>query len=767
MDALQTYLDSQYKDDCNRRREVLSLMRRVLPLFPKTFTTDGWPYECSPDTIAPSVEKISIATVAMTASALRQTLLLDLPKEIYTDCLSADGNDKGKNAISATVNSAAKRLLKNDNKRKTFSSNTYGKKNVFTLSWYHELFELFNQDELRDLLQSKEECDTFKAAVQWSSERLSVIFDAVQKKIAIPFNEGDPSIDSRHAFPMLKAIRLYNSLNKTAPGKTANTIREQLISLGAQFEAIIHRCLSLSKLDNSRFDAAELVFTLESYLLCRTVQFNMDGIPDINTSLLCDNALLENVFSTLVEQQTISTYWMPLRPFISQSQGFALLPLSVEIMLSLLRIFKLLGPDGGKLFAKYHIVFDRYTEWVKTRLTPIYDKDTDDIFYGWSSEHIYRPDVIHVWQSSQILLFLAEYYVMLQKKIASDGLAAAKLFVKMPGKKDSDSDKYWNTTPLGSNMVHGKIHDIISESEEGDQSASFLLFGPPGTGKTYLAEQVSVLKQWPLLELSPSDFTAEGIEKLENKAKNLFTILCEQRDIVILFDEIDRLLLNRDSEAYKDQSDMFQVMVASLLVKFKQLRETPHIIFLVCTNYGHRLDPAIIRPGRIDRKILVLPIDLDQRIKQAKKIIEKHNEDHPNDRIDLEISSEIGKKTVLFSYGEIKQLTERVCKNKGVEIEKIVSEFVPTISLKRYQEQLFDKDKQLLHSHDLPLEEILLLAYIIYQCRNLSDEEIELVECIVPKYQQDALDRITAVMGESVSNNVKEMVSNRYIHTPA
>jgi hypothetical protein len=77
---------------------------------------------------------------------------------------------------------------------------------------------------------------------------------------------------------------------------------------------------------------------------------------------------------------------------------------------------------------------------------------------------------------------------------------------------------------------------------------------------------------WELVILSPSDFIERGDQGVEARAKVIFNSLQEISEKVVLFDEIDRLLLDRDSPEYARQDDIFQFMTPSMLTKLRTLR---------------------------------------------------------------------------------------------------------------------------------------------------------------------------------------------------
>jgi hypothetical protein len=100
---------------------------------------------------------------------------------------------------------------------------------------------------------------------------------------------------------------------------------------------------------------------------------------------------------------------------------------------------------------------------------------------------------------------------------------------------------------------------------------------------------------------------------VEARAKAIFQTLEAQSDIVILFDELDAFLLDRDSNYYFRQDTLFQFLTPGMLTKINGLREAEKSLFIIATNYANRIDPAIKRPGRIDHQYLLLPPDLGKR----------------------------------------------------------------------------------------------------------------------------------------------------------
>ena len=99
-----------------------------------------------------------------------------------------------------------------------------------------------------------------------------------------------------------------------------------------------------------------------------------------------------------------------------------------------------------------------------------------------------------------------------------------------------------------------------------------LLYGPPGTGKSSSVRLLASALQWPLTVITPSNFITHGEQQVEATAKALFDVLDMQSNMVVLFDEIDRLILDRRNADYHRQGDMFQLMTPSMLTKLETLR---------------------------------------------------------------------------------------------------------------------------------------------------------------------------------------------------
>lgn len=156
---------------------------------------------------------------------------------------------------------------------------------------------------------------------------------------------------------------------------------------------------------------------------------------------------------------------------------------------------------------------------------------------------------------------------------------------------------------------------VVQPSETG---VSALLYGPPGSGKTYLVKQLAAALDWPLVELNPGSFLTEGTEFIEYRARHVFETLMRLDHAVIFFDECDELLLDREQQDPGNRN-ILSFVTACMLPKFQELHDARAVVFVVATNYVARIDKAMRRPGRVD--LLLLYDRPDQRARRM--ILEK------------------------------------------------------------------------------------------------------------------------------------------------
>lgn len=143
-----------------------------------------------------------------------------------------------------------------------------------------------------------------------------------------------------------------------------------------------------------------------------------------------------------------------------------------------------------------------------------------------------------------------------------------------------------------------------------------LLVGPPGTGKTLLAKAVAGEAKVPFFSLSGSDFVEMYVGVGASRVRDLFKQAEENAPCIVFIDEIDSIGKSRDSR-YGGNDEREQTLNA-LLAEMDGFDTSKGILILAATNRPEVLDPALLRPGRFDRRVIVNTPDLKGRIETLK-----------------------------------------------------------------------------------------------------------------------------------------------------
>jgi ATP-dependent metallopeptidase hflB len=158
-----------------------------------------------------------------------------------------------------------------------------------------------------------------------------------------------------------------------------------------------------------------------------------------------------------------------------------------------------------------------------------------------------------------------------------------------------------------------------------------LLVGPPGTGKTLLAKAVAGEANVPFFSLSGSDFVEMFVGLGASRVRSLFKQAQEQAPCIIFIDEIDAIGKSRDSRM--GGNDEREQTLNQLLSEMDGFDSSKGLLILAATNRPEILDPALLRPGRFDRRVIVERPDLKGRI----AILKVHSKGvHMDETVDLE-----------------------------------------------------------------------------------------------------------------------------------
>ena len=140
-----------------------------------------------------------------------------------------------------------------------------------------------------------------------------------------------------------------------------------------------------------------------------------------------------------------------------------------------------------------------------------------------------------------------------------------------------------------------------------------LLVGPPGTGKTLLAKAVAGEAEVPFFSISGSDFVEMFVGMGAAKVRDLFKQANEKAPCIVFIDEIDTIGKKRDGSGMGGGNDEREQTLNQLLTEMDGFDGSKGVVILAATNRPDSLDPALLRPGRFDRRIPVELPDLQGR----------------------------------------------------------------------------------------------------------------------------------------------------------
>ncbi|MCE8426415.1 MAG: CDC48 family AAA ATPase [Candidatus Methanoperedens sp.] len=177
-----------------------------------------------------------------------------------------------------------------------------------------------------------------------------------------------------------------------------------------------------------------------------------------------------------------------------------------------------------------------------------------------------------------------------------------------------------------------------------------LLFGPPGTGKTLLAKAIATESEANFISIKGPELLSKYVGESERTVREIFRKARQAAPVIIFFDEIDSIVPTRGTAF---DTGVTERVVSQILTELDGLEELKSVVVVAATNRPDMVDPALLRPGRLDRLIYVRPPDISER----KKIFNIHIKGKP-----------------LFSDIDIEKLARKSEGYVGADIEAICRE---------------------------------------------------------------------------------------------
>ena len=227
-----------------------------------------------------------------------------------------------------------------------------------------------------------------------------------------------------------------------------------------------------------------------------------------------------------------------------------------------------------------------------------------------------------------------------------------------------------------------------------------ILTGPPGTGKTLLAKAVAGEAGVPFFSISGSDFVEMFVGVGASRVRDLFEDAKKNSPCIVFIDEIDAVARRRGTGMGGGHDEREQTL-NQMLVEMDGFSVNEGIIVMAATNRVDILDPAILRPGRFDRKIVVGRPDVKGRL----EILNVHSKKKPlGDDVDFDALS---RTTAGFTGADLENLLNEAAINAAREGRKFISNddvsraFIKVgIGTERKSKVISDKEKKITAFHE-------------------------------------------------------------------
>ena len=305
----------------------------------------------------------------------------------------------------------------------------------------------------------------------------------------------------------------------------------------------------------------------------------------------------------------------------------------------------------------------RFIDWLERTVNVVVYEGKE--LHGWSSE-LYRDELtIDVWATAVTVNALLEIRDILERRALQ---LCERRFTVIPDLEGLDKVLPVDMGAKHDTRLHHRLFQAVRDTRSASDDAeySFVFHGPPGSSKTKLAHALAA-EMWDrrkndgrplLIRVTPADFTRQGSDRLDAEARNIFRLLSMTRRVTVLFDEIDELLRERLTPG---EPTFFRLVVPAMLNRLQDLRDIAprqEIAFILGTNFIDRIDPALIRRGRMDAVIAVSYPDAFSRI----AILEKGG-------VSAALSQAIEKVGGL-PYSVINDVAKRAKKGNKIEVRR-------------------------------------------------------------------------------------------------
>ena len=210
-------------------------------------------------------------------------------------------------------------------------------------------------------------------------------------------------------------------------------------------------------------------------------------------------------------------------------------------------------------------------------------------------------------------------------------------------------------------LLYKQIHEAYKKFNVSIPTG-MLFYGPPGTGKTFITKKLAQELGAGLITKSVWEFGSSYIHATSKNIRDFFSQAkkaSEKWPIILFLDEIDSLVSKRTDNVDANKAEE----VSQFLQEFNALEDAPNLIVIAATNRPDHLDSAILRSGRLDKKIYIWPPDFTARKELFSIYIEKAK--RPHKKLDYD---ELAKLTDWFVAADIETICDEVARDASQSI---------------------------------------------------------------------------------------------------
>jgi transitional endoplasmic reticulum ATPase len=212
--------------------------------------------------------------------------------------------------------------------------------------------------------------------------------------------------------------------------------------------------------------------------------------------------------------------------------------------------------------------------------------------------------------------------------------------------------------------IEGKLrYPGIFEKLHYQPPKGILLFGPPGTGKTLLVKGIASKRQLNFISIKGPELLSKGVGDSEKHVREAFRKARQSAPCILFFDEIDALFPMRGS--MNDSTHVTESVMSQFLTELDGIEELKEVFVIGATNRPDLLDPALLRPGRLEKHLYIQPPDVSAR----KAILSVYLKDL-EDFLDTDIHADnLAEKTRFFVGADLEALVREV---KSLIVDELI-----------------------------------------------------------------------------------------------